>query len=375
MPDSVARLVKQGHEVLVETGAGERASFPDAAYQAAGAQIVGDPAALFGESDLVLKVGAPLCGPGAARDEVSMLRPGSALIGFLEPLMRPDVAVLLAARSVTSFSMELVPRTTRAQNMDALSSMATVAGYKAALLGASTLPRFFPMLVTAAGTIPPAHVLVLGAGVAGLQAIATTRRLGAVVEAYDVRPAVKEEIESLGATFVELDLGAKDTQDAGGYAKELSGDTHQRELQLLAPVVARADLVITTARIPGVPAPMLITEEMVKGMKYGSVIVDLAADTGGNCALTRAGEVVEANGVTILGPVNIVAQLPIHASQMYSKNVLNFVGLLIKDGVMTLNFEDDILKGSCVTHGGKIVHQRTRERVEGATQPVGAGGN
>lgn len=374
VPDSVARLVKQGHEIRVETGAGQRASFADAAYQAAGAQIVSDPAALFGGADLVLKVGAPLCGPGAARDEVSMLRPGSALIGFLEPLMRPEVAAALAARCITSFSMELVPRTTRAQNMDALSSMATVAGYKAALLGASTLPRFFPMLVTAAGTISPARVLVLGAGVAGLQAIATTRRLGAVVEAYDVRPAVKEEIESLGATFVELDLGATDTQDAGGYAKELSGDTHQRELQLLAPVVARADLVITTARIPGVPAPILITEEMVKAMKYGSVIVDLAADTGGNCALTRAGEVVEVNGIKIHGPVNIVAQLPIHASQMYSKNVMSFLGLLIKDGVMTLDFEDDILKSSCVTHGGKIVHQRTRERVEGATQPVSAGG-
>ena len=386
-PEACGKLVKVGAEVRVEAGAGERAFFPDSAYSEAGAKIVADPAALLGDADLVLMVGAPgsgdsltdLAGPGAprmtAREEIGMIREGATLVAFLEPLFRPELARLLAERKITSFSMDLVPRTTRAQKMDVLSSMATVAGYHAVLLGASVLPRFFPMFVTAAGTIAPAKVLVLGAGVAGLQAIATARRLGAVVEAYDVRPAVKEEVESLGAKFIELDLGAADTQDAGGYAKVLADDTHRREMELLVPVVARADFVVTTARVPGIRAPLLVTEKMVHGMKPGSVIVDMAADTGGNCALTRANETVVSHGVTILGPTDLATRLPIHASQMYAKNLMNFLELILKDGALRLNFEDDIVRDTCVTHEGKIQHQRTRERVERAPQPATAQGS
>ena len=372
VPESVGKLTKAGLAVSIQAGAGEKAYFPDAQYQEAGASLVTDPAALFADADLVLKVQPPAFNPKTEKHEVDLMREGAALITFLEPLINLDAVRRLAARRVTSFSMDAVPRSTRAQKMDALSSMATVAGYKAVLIGAAALPRFFPMLVTAAGTIVPARVLVLGAGVAGLQAIATARRLGAVVWAYDVRPAVKEEIESLGAKFVEMDLGSKDTQDAGGYAKALSSDQHQKELELLAPQVALADMVLTTARVPGIPAPRLVTEAMVKQMRPGSVIVDLAADTGGNCELTEAGKVVVKHGVTLHGPVNVAGTMPFHASQMYSRNVLNFVQHLVREQKLVLDFEDEITRDSCITHEGQVRHSRTRERLEKNQAPEAA---
>ena len=289
-----------------------------------------------------------------------MTRPGQTLIAFLDPLGEPALAAALAARGVTALAMELMPRITRAQSMDALSSMATVAGYKAVLLAASHLPRMFPMLTTAAGTIKPARVFVVGAGVAGLQAISTARRLGAPVEAYDVRPAAKEQVQSVGAKFVELPLEAGDAEDKGGYAKAQDESFYRRQREMMAKVVAGSDVVITTAAIPGKRSPVLVTEEMVKGMAPGSVIVDLAAERGGNCELTRADEIVVAHGVTILGPTNLPSTVPYHASQMYGRNVTTFVTHLVKDGVLTLSADDEIARETLVTRDGQVVHERVK---------------
>lgn len=354
IPDIVARLVKQNLEIWVESGAGEASFFSNQAYETAGAKIISDTAKLWGEADILLKVGIP------KESEINQMRPGSVLISFLDPLGTPETIQQLANRQITAFSMELIPRTSRAQSMDALSSQAGVAGYKAVLIAAAALPKFFPMLTTAAGTIRPAKVLVMGAGVAGLQAIATARRLGAVVEAFDIRPAVKEEVQSLGAKFVEVKLD-EETVAAGGYAKEISEASKQRTQEVLTEHVKNSDVVITTAQVPGKKAPLLVTEEMVAQMNPGSVIVDLAADQGGNCAGTEAGKDVVRHGVTIIGPINLPSSMPIHASQMYAKNISTFLQYMIKDGELNLNFEDDIIGGTCVTHAGEIRNQRVKE--------------
>jgi H+-translocating NAD(P) transhydrogenase subunit alpha len=346
-PEIAGRLAKSGFTVLVEPGAGETASFRDEAYAAAGAQTASTAADLVAQSDVILKVQPP------SPAEVRQYRAGSALVALFQPSAERAAVSELAARKVTAFSLALLPRITRAQPMDVLSSQATVAGYKAVLLAAATAGRFFPMLVTAAGTLPPARALVLGAGVAGLQAIATARRLGAVVSAFDVRPAVKEQVESLGARFVGMQLDEQ-AEAAGGYAKELSQDTHRRELAFIAQQVKDADIVITTAAVPGKRAPILITAEAVRAMKPGSVIVDLAVDTGGNCELTEPGKEVVQNGVVILGPTNLASSLPFHASQMYARNISSFLLHVVKDGVLRVDFQDEIIRETCVTHAGEI---------------------
>jgi NAD(P) transhydrogenase subunit alpha len=346
VPDTARRLAADGVDVVVEHLAGEAATFADAAYEEAGAAVV--PAeALYREADVVCKVRKP------SGEELGRLREGQALIALLQPLTDPELLEELARRGVTAFSMDAIPRVTRAQPMDALSSQSTVSGYKAALLAAEHLGKFFPMLTTAAGTIPPAKVLVLGAGVAGLQAIATARRLGAVVSAFDVRPVVKEQVESLGATFLELDV--EGAEGVGGYAVALAEDQHAREQELIARHAAESDAVITTALVPGRPAPELITEEGVRGMRTGSVIVDLAAEAGGNCAATQPGETIVSDGVTIVGLTNVPATMPVHASQMYSRNVQAFLSLLVENGELKLDFEDEIVRGTCVAHGGRVM--------------------
>jgi len=354
IPDMAARLVKQGIEIWVEAGAGESSYFSNEAYEAAGAKIISDTATLWGEADVLMKVGVP------KEHEINQMREGSVLISFLNPLGTPEVIQQLANRKITAFSMELIPRTSRAQSMDALSSQAGVAGYKAVLIAAAALPKFFPMLTTAAGTIRPAKVFVMGAGVAGLQAIATARRLGAVVEAFDIRPAVKEEVQSLGAKFVEVKL-EEETVAAGGYAKEISEASKQRTQEVVTEHVKNADVVITTAQVPGKKAPLLVTEEMVAQMNPGSVIVDLAAEQGGNCAGTEPGKDVVRHGVTIIGPINLPSSMPVHASQMYAKNVATLLQYMVKDGNLQLNFEDDIIGSTCVTHGGEILNQRVKD--------------
>ncbi len=362
IPDTVARLVKQGVEVWIEAGAGDRAFFTDAAYEAAGAKIIADTATLWGEADVLLKVSPPQEREDG-RLETDLLREGAVLIGFLNPLGNPSVVQQLAERKVTAISMEMIPRTTRAQSMDALSSQASIAGYKAVLIGAAALPKYFPMLTTAAGTIAPAKVFIMGAGVAGLQAIATARRLGAVVEAFDIRPAVKEEVQSLGAKFVEVKL-EEETTAAGGYAKEISEASKQRTQEVVAEHVKNADVVITTAQVPGRKAPILVTEDMVAQMKIGSVIVDIAAEQGGNCACTDPGKDIVWNGVTIIGPIHLPSSMPVHASQLYSKNVTSLLQLLIKDKALDLNFADDIINGACVTHAGEIRNSRVRDALQ-----------
>jgi NAD(P) transhydrogenase subunit alpha len=346
-PEVSQRLVKSGLTVLVERGAGEHASFNDDAYRAAGAAVTEKPADVFGQSDVVLKVQPP------APAEIELCRAGAALIAVFQPSAAPEVVSGLTARKVTAFSLALLPRITRAQPMDVLSSQATVAGYKAVLIAAAATGRFFPMLVTAAGTLAPARVLILGAGVAGLQAIATARRLGAVVSAFDVRPAVKEQVESLGAKFLAMEI-SEQAETAGGYAKQLSEETHRRELAFIAQQVKDADIVITTAAIPGQRAPTLITAEAVDGMKPGSVIVDLAVETGGNCELAQPGRDVVRNGVAILGPLNVASTLPYHASQMYARNISSFLLHIVKDGALGLDFNDEIIRDTCVTHAGEV---------------------
>ena len=346
-PDVAGKLVKSGLTVLVERGAGEAASFGDEAYRAAGATPGATAAEVFAQGDVILKVQPP------SAEEVRLCPEGAAVVAVFQPSAEGEIVSQLAGRKVTAFSLALLPRITRAQPMDVLSSQATVAGYKAVLLAATATGRFFPMLVTAAGTLPPARVLVLGAGVAGLQAIATARRLGAVVSAFDVRPAVKEQVESLGAKFVGMQIGEQ-AETAGGYATELSEDTHRRELTFIAQQAKDADIVITTAAIPGKRAPVLITAEAVRGMKPGSVIVDLAVETGGNCELTEAGTDVVRNGVLILGPLNLPSTLPYHASQMYARNVASFLMHVARDGKLVVDLGDEIIRDTCVTYAGEV---------------------
>jgi NAD(P) transhydrogenase subunit alpha len=355
VPDTVTRLLAASLEVSVESGAGTAAYIPDGAYEKAGAGIVKGAAELIGDSDAVLKVQAP------SAAEVDLVKKGAVLISFLQPATQGDIVRALANRGVTAFSLELVPRISRAQSMDALSSQASVAGYESVLMAAGRLGKFFPMMMTAAGTVPPARVLVMGAGVAGLQAIATARRLGAVVSAYDVRPAVKEEVQSLGATFIELPLETQEGE--GGYAKEQSEEFLRKQRELIGEHVASSDVVITTAAVPGRRAPLLVTGEMVKGMRPGSVIIDLAAETGGNVELTKAGKDVDVDGVTIIGTRNVPSTMPLHASQLYARNVANLLLHLVKDGAIVIDFEDEITKGCCVTYGGEIVNERARQMV------------
>jgi proton-translocating NAD(P)+ transhydrogenase subunit alpha len=347
VPDSVRRLTEAGVGVILEAGAGEAAGFLDPAYEDAGARVVADA---FAGADVVCKVQKP------SDEEVAKLREGQVLIAFLQPLVEGALVKALAARRATAFSMDSIPRITRAQPMDALSSQSTVSGYKGTLLAADHLPKFMPMLTTAAGTIPPARVLVLGAGVAGLQAIATARRLGALVSAFDVRPAVKEQVESLGASFLELDV--EGAEGVGGYAVALAEDQHEREQELIARHVQESDAVITTALIPGRPAPVLVTEEAIRGMRPGSVIVDLAAEAGGNAALTQPGKTIVVDGVTIVGELNLPSSMPTHASQMYSRNVWTLLDhLLGEGGELELDFEDEITRETCVTHEGRVLKE------------------
>jgi NAD(P) transhydrogenase subunit alpha len=376
VPETVGRLVKAGVEVAVESHAGERAGHDDQAYRAAGAAIAAGARETWAGAAAILKVREPVLHPGLETHESELAPEGAVLIGFLAPARSPEVIDRLAARRVTAFAMELVPRITRAQGMDALSSMSTVAGYKAALMAAGALGKFFPLLMTAAGTIAPARVFVLGAGVAGLQVIATSRRLGAVVEAFDVRPAVREEVQSLGATFVQLELTGEAMVGAGGYAKELSADHVQRERELIHQHVKSADVVVTTALVPGRKAPVLITGAMVRDMRRGAVIVDMAAETGGNCELTQSGTTVVEHGVTIMGPVNLPATMPQHASQMYSRNISALFNLLAKKGELAIDFDDEIVKGCCITHGGRRLLDATGRPIAGgerAPAPAPAG--
>jgi H+-translocating NAD(P) transhydrogenase subunit alpha len=350
-PDAAAALVKTRLEVLIEAGAGTGAFHADAAFEKAGARIVPDASTLYREADIVLKVQKPTLA------EVDQLREGAVLVSFLQALTSLDLVQRLVARKITSFGMEGVPRISRAQKMDALSSQANIAGYKAVLIAAESSAKFFPMLMTAAGTVFAARVLVMGAGVAGLQAIATARRLGAQVWGYDVRAAVKEQVESLGAKFLQLEIGIADAEDKGGYAKALTADAARRQQELLAEKTKDFDVVITTALVPGRPAPRLVTKETVAGMRPGSVIVDLAAEAGGNCELTEPDKVVVKHGVTIHGPTNLPATMPVHASQLYARNVTELLGEFVKDGKIALDLEDEVVKGTCVTHGGAVVNE------------------
>jgi len=361
VPSVLPALAKIGLEVMLEAGAGREAGYPDAAFAEKGAKIAASRAEVFAAADLVVQVLSYGANDKTGRADVPLLRRDQVLIGFLRPLSSKESVQEIAASGALAFSVELMPRTTRAQSMDALSSMATIAGYKAVLIAANTLPRIFPMMTTAAGTITPGRVLIIGVGVAGLQAIATARRLGAVVSAYDVRPAVKEQVQSLGARFVELPLETKDAQDAGGYAKAQDEAFYARQRELLGRTVAESDVVITTAVVPGKKAPILVTQEMVQGMAPGSVLVDLAAERGGNCELTQADQTIDVNGVTIVGEVNLASTVPYHASQMYAKNLVTFLTLLAKGGKLNLNMQDDIIRETLVTQGGEVVNPRVRE--------------
>ncbi|MBW2313361.1 MAG: Re/Si-specific NAD(P)(+) transhydrogenase subunit alpha [Deltaproteobacteria bacterium] len=362
-PDGVKALAKLDCEVAVEAGAGFEAGFYDSEYEAAGARIEANGASLLGSADLVLKVSPPT--DTETGHEIDQLKQGATFVGFLRPLDEPDVASRLAKQGVTSFSMELIPRITRAQSMDALSSQATVMGYQAVLLAAESLGKFFPMLVTAAGTIPPARVLVVGAGVAGLQAVATAKRLGAVVEAYDTRSAVKEQIESVGGRFVELDLDTGDSEDSGGYAKAQTEEFYVKQRELLGEVAKKCDVVITTALVPGIPAPRLLEESAIKGMKHGSVVVDLAAANGGNVAVSQADELVVVRGVKVFGPTNLASAVPFNASQMYSRNIVTFLTHLVGEGKIELDLDDELTSGPLLTHEGRIANERVAGLVDG----------
>jgi proton-translocating NAD(P)+ transhydrogenase subunit alpha len=359
MPESVRALCAQGLSIQIQSGAGDESGALDVDYVGSGAQIVTDKSAILSSVDVLLCVNRP------SVEDISRLQSGSVVIGFLRPLDEPDAMVQLVERAVTAFAMELIPRSTRAQTMDALSSMATIVGYKAVLLAADRLSRMFPLLMTAAGTIAPAKVLVLGAGVAGLQAIATARRLGAVVEGYDVRAAAGEHVKSLGAKFLQVDLGGIQTEDAGGYAVELSDEALNRGRELIARHAKSADVIITSAQVPGRRAPLLVTEDAVSGMKPGSVIVDLAGATGGNCAASKAGETIELNGVVIMSPLNLAASIPIHASQLYSRNITAFLKLLVDEkGSLKIDLNDDVVGPSCVVHRGEVVNSRVAAALE-----------
>jgi NAD(P) transhydrogenase subunit alpha len=361
IPATVTALKKAKLNVVVEAGAGVEAGHGDADYSSAGAQILPMRAEVFAAADVILQVRAAGANRVEGRADLNSFRPGQSLIGLCDPFAEPGLMSELATRNVSCFSLELLPRITRAQSMDVLSSQASIAGYKAVLLAANEMPRLIPMMMTAAGTIPPAKIFIMGVGVAGLQAIATAKRLGAVVKAYDIRPAVKEEVLSLGAKFVELDIKAGDTATSGGYAKAMDEEFYRRQRELLTQVVAESDIVITTAAVPGRKAPMLVTADMVRRMPKGSILVDLAAEQGGNCELTRPGETVIEGGARIMGCVNLVSSVPGHASQLYSKNISTFLLSLVKDGQLALNREDEVVRETLVTHGGQVVHPRVRE--------------
>jgi NAD(P) transhydrogenase subunit alpha len=366
LPESLKGLRAQGIEVTVESGAGLAAGAPDQAYIDAGAAITTDRASILSGADVLPVVNAPDAAGQA------QIKSGAVVIGFLKPLDAPSALMTAIDRGVTLFSMELVPRISRAQSMDALSSMATVAGYKAVVMAADRLPRLFPMLMTAAGTIPPARAFVIGAGVAGLQAIATARRLGAVVEAYDVRAAAGEQVRSLGAKFLDVDLGGINTEGGGGYAAELTEEALDRGRDLITKTAAHSDVIVTTAQIPGRPAPRLIRREAVEAMRLGSVLVDLAAPAGGNCVLTQPGVTQEIGGVTLLAPLNLPAEVPVHASQLYARNVLNFLGLIAKKGELAVDLADEVLAGACVAHQGKPVNPRVAKLLEAQLPAAGS---
>jgi H+-translocating NAD(P) transhydrogenase subunit alpha len=361
VPVVIPTLAKAGIEVVVEAGAGEQAGYPDAAYLDKGAKVLPDRAAVFSSADIVVQVLCYGSNDVTGKADLALMRSGQAVIGFLRPFGSAEVVQQLAQAGVSAFSVELMPRTTRAQSMDALSSMATCCGYKAVLIAAETSPRIFPMMTTAAGTITPARVFVIGAGVAGLQAISTARRLGAVASAYDMRPAAKEQVQSLGGRFVELPIEAQNAQDARGYGTAQDENFYARQRELLTRVVADSDIVITAAVIPGKKSPVLITAEMVKGMSPGSVIVDLAAERGGNCELTRTGETITVGGVTIIGAINLASTVPYHASQMYARNLTTYLTYMVKDGKLQLNPQDEIIRETMITTGGEIVNARVRE--------------
>jgi NAD(P) transhydrogenase subunit alpha len=372
-PVVVPMLAKAGLEVAIETGAGAEAGYPDAQYQEKGAKILPDRAAVFAQCDIIVQVLCHGANDQNGANDLGLMRRGQLLVGFMRPLGSADTVQQLAQTGVTAFAVELMPRTTRAQSMDALSSMASIAGYKAVLIVADTLPRIFPMMTTAAGTITPSRVLVIGAGVAGLQAIATAKRLGAVISAYDVRPAAKEQVQSLGARFVELPLETQDAQDARGYAKAQEEAFYAKQRELLGRVVAESDAVITTAVVPGKKAPVLVTAEMVKGMAPGSVILDLAAERGGNCELTQPGETVVQHGVTLIGKINLAAGVPHHASQVYARNLTSFLANLMKDGKVRPPESDDIIRDTLLTQDGEVVNARVRELLGMPALAVGSG--
>jgi NAD(P) transhydrogenase subunit alpha len=361
VPAVIPGIVKAGFQVVVESQAGQEAGYPDADYRARGAQIVSSRADVFGAADLILQVLCYGSNDKTGHEDLALMRRGQILIGFLRPLGSIETAQEIAGRDITSFSVELMPRTTRAQSMDALSSMATICGYKSVIIAADTLPRLLPMLTTAAGTITPGRALIIGAGVAGLQAIATARRLGAVTSAYDLRPAAKEQVQSLGGRFVELPVEVKDAEDARGYAKAQDESFYQRQRELLARVVAESDIVITAAVIPGKQSPVLVTREMVSNMAPGSVIVDLAAERGGNCELTKAGEKTIEHGVTIIGWFNLASTVPYHASQMYARNLSAFLLHLVKDQKPQIDVTDEIIRETLLTRGGEVVNARVRQ--------------
>ncbi len=361
VPASVGPLTRTGVEIVVEAGAGEAAGYGDDMFIQKGASIAQGREDLFAKSQVITQVRTLGTNPDCGKTDLELMRNGQVVIGTADPLLAHEANTSLAGRGVSLFSLEMMPRITRAQSMDILSSMATIAGYKAVLLAADALPKMFPMMMTAAGTVSPANVFVVGAGVAGLQAIATARKLGAVVQSYDVRPAVKEQVESLGGKFVELELETDQAEDSGGYAKALGEDFYEKQREMMTSVVADNDVVITTAAVPGKQAPVLVTREMVSGMQPGSVIVDLAAERGGNCELTRPGETVKESGVTIIGPLNIPASIPYHASQMFSKNVATFLLHLVSDGDLVIDLEDEITAGTLITHDGQIVHPAVRD--------------
>jgi len=361
VPAVIPTLAKAGLEVVVEAGAGVEAGYADNDYASKGGKVLPSRADVFRTADIIVQVLCYGSNDKTGKADVPLYREGQALIGFLRPLGSVDTITEIANKGVTAFSIELMPRTTRAQSMDALSSMATISGYKAVLIAADTLPRMFPMLTTAAGTITPARVLIIGCGVAGLQAIATARRLGAVVSAYDLRPVVKEQVQSLGARFVELPIEAKDAQDARGYATAQDEAFYRRQRELLGKVIAESDVVITAAVVPGKKSPVLVTKEMVAGMGLGSLIVDLAAERGGNCELTRPCEKIVINGVTIIGWINLASTVPYHASQMYARNVTTFLLNMVKEGKLQINTKDDIIRDTLLTQGGEVVNARLRE--------------
>jgi NAD(P) transhydrogenase subunit alpha len=361
VPDLISHYKRAGYRVVIESEAGLAAGYTDDAYRSKGADVKSSRGDIFDSADVIMQVRGYGANPDKGRKDLKQYREKQIVIGHFEPLSEPKLIREIAEKGVTAFAMELVPRITRAQSMDALSSMATVAGYKAVLIAAEALPKMFPMFMTAAGTITPAHVFIIGAGVAGLQAIATAKRLGAIVHAYDIRPAVKEQVQSLGAKFVEMELETGEAEGKGGYAKAMDEEFYRKQRELMTKVVAENDVVITTAAVPGKKAPILVTEEMVKGMRPGSVIVDLAAERGGNCELTKEGETVEAHGVTIFGPVNLPSSAPYHASQMYAKNVLTFLQNMTKEKKITVNTEDEIIRDTMLTRDGKVVNPQVLE--------------